>query len=165
MLRASGTAYLLRIRFHSRNDPTVTAMKDQNEEKLAVPCGNRIRLLRESLGMNQEEVGEFLDCSDESISKIERGIHMMKIWRMIRLCQACGVSMDYLVRGINTDDKDAVPTFIIEAFQKADPLELQILRAHMKNAQDEIARWQDMKTQFRNLYGHPQGNPNSPKKE
>ena len=140
-------------------------MKDRNEEILAVHCGERIRMLRESLGMNQEEFGEFLDCSDESISKIERGIHMMKIWRMIRLCQACGVSMDYLVRGINTDDKDAVPAFIIEAFQKADPLELQILRAHMKNAQEEISRRHDMETHFRNLFGHPNMNSDSSKKE
>ena len=140
-------------------------MKDRNEEILAVHCGERIRMLRESLGMNQEEFGEFLDCSDESISKVERGLHMMKIWRMIRLCQKCEISLDYLVRGINTDDKDAVPTFIIEAFQKADPLELQILRAHMKNAQEEISRRHDMETHFRNLYGHPNMNSDSSKKE
>ena len=140
-------------------------MKDRNEEILAVHCGERIRMLRESLGMNQEEFGEFLDCSDESISKVERGLHMMKIWRMIRLCQKCEISLDYLVRGINTDDKDAVPTFIIEAFQKADPLELQILRAHMKNAQEEISRRHDMETHFRNLFGHPNLNSDSSKKE
>ena len=140
-------------------------MKDRNEEILAVHCGERIRMLRESLGMNQEEFGEFLDCSDESISKVERGLHMMKIWRMIRLCQKCEISLDYLVRGINTDDKDAVPAFIIEAFQKADPLELQILRAHMKNAQEEISRRHDMETHFRNLYGHPNMNSDSSKKE
>ena len=140
-------------------------MKDRNEEILAVHCGERIRMLRESLGMNQEEFGEFLDCSDESISKVERGLHMMKIWRMIRLCQKCEISLDYLVRGINTDDKDAVPAFIIEAFQTADPLELQILRAHMKNAQEEISRRHDMETHFRNLFGHPNMNSDSSKKE
>ena len=150
MLRASGTAYLLRIRFHSRNDPTVTAMKDQNEEKLAVPCGNRIRLLRESLGMNQEEFGEFLDCSDESISKIERGIHMMKIWRMIRLCQACGVSMDYLVRGIETGNTEDVPTYVIEMYRNADSLELTILQDHMQSARREISRKQDLEKQYKN---------------
>ena len=150
MLRASGTAYLLRIRFHSRNDPTVTAMKDQNEEKLAVPCGNRIRLLRESLGMNQEEFGEFLDCSDESISKIERGIHMMKIWRMIRLCQACGVSMDYLVRGIETGDTEDVPTYVIEMYRNADSLELTILQDHMQSARREISRKQNLEKQYKN---------------
>lgn len=150
MLRASGTAYLLRIRFHSRNDPTVTAMKDQNEEKLAVPCGNRIRLLRESLGMNQEEFGEFLDCSDESISKIERGIHMMKIWRMIRLCQACGVSMDYLVRGIETGNTEDVPTYVIEMYRNADSLELTILQDHMQSAQREISRKQNLERQYKN---------------
>lgn len=150
MLRASGTAYLLRIRFHSRNDPTVTAMKDQNEEKLAVPCGNRIRLLRESLGMNQEEFGEFLDCSDESISKIERGIHMMKIWRMIRLCQACGVSMDYLVRGIETGNTEDVPTYVIEMYRNADSLELTILQDHMQSARREISRKQNLERQYKN---------------
>ena len=150
MLRSSGTAYLLRIRFHSRNDPTVTAMKDQNEEKLAVPCGNRIRLLRESLGMNQEEFGEFLDCSDESISKIERGIHMMKIWRMIRLCQACGVSMDYLVRGIETGNTEDVPTYVIEMYRNADSLELTILQDHMQSARREISRKQNLERQYKN---------------
>ena len=150
MLRASGTAYLLRIRFHSRNDPTVTAMKDQNEEKLAVHCGNRIRLLRESMGMNQEEFGEFLDCSDESISKIERGIHMMKIWRMIRLCQACGVSMDYLVRGIETGNTEDVPTYVIEMYRNADSLELTILQDHMQSARREISRKQNLERQYKN---------------
>ena len=140
----------MRIRFHSRNDPTVTAMKDQNEEKLAVPCGNRIRLLRESLGMNQEEFGEFLDCSDESISKIERGIHMMKIWRMIRLCQACGVSMDYLVRGIETGDTEDVPTYVIEMYRNADSLELSILHDHMQSARREISRKQNLEKQYKN---------------
>ncbi len=133
MLRASGTAYLLRIRFHSRNDPTVTAMKDQNEEKLAVPCGNRIRLLRESLGM-----------------KIERGIHMMKIWRMIRLCQACGVSMDYLVRGIETGNTEDVPTYVIEMYRNADSLELTILQDHMQSARREISRKQNLERQYKN---------------
>ena len=148
MLKASGTVYLLR--FPSRNDQTVTVMKDQNEEKLAVHCGNRIRLLRESMGMNQEEFGEFLDCSDESISKIERGIHMMKIWRMIRLCQACGVSMDYLVRGIETGNTEDVPTYVIEMYRNADSLELTILQDHMQSAQREISRKQDLEKQYKN---------------
>ena len=150
MLKASGTVYLLRLRFPSRNDQTVTVMKDQNEEKLAVHCGNRIRLLRESMGMNQEEFGEFLDCSDESISKIERGIHMMKIWRMIRLCQACGVSMDYLVRGIETGNTEDVPTYVIEMYRNADSLELTILQDHMQSAQREISRKQDLEKQYKN---------------
>ena len=150
MLKASGTVYLLRLRFPSRNDQTVTVMKDQNEEKLAVHCGNRIRLLRESMGMNQEEFGEFLDCSDESISKIERGIHMMKIWRMIRLCQACGVSMDYLVRGIETGDTEDVPTYVIEMYRNADSLELTILQDHMQSARREISRKQNLEKQYKN---------------
>ena len=150
MLKASGTVYLLRLRFPSRNDQTVTVMKDQNEEKLAVHCGNRIRLLRESMGMNQEEFGEFLDCSDESISKIERGIHMMKIWRMIRLCQACGVSMDYLVRGIETGDTEDVPIYVIEMYRNADSLELSILHDHMQSARREISRKQNLEKQYKN---------------
>ena len=150
MLKASGTVYLLRLRFPSRNDQTVTVMKDQNEEKLAVHCGNRIRLLRESMGMNQEEFGEFLDCSDESISKIERGIHMMKIWRMIRLCQACGVSMDYLVRGIETGNTEDVPTYVIEMYRNADSLELTILQDHMQSARREISRKQNLEKQYKN---------------
>ena len=150
MLKASGTVYLLRLRFPSRNDQTVTVMKDQNEEKLAVHCGNRIRLLRESMGMNQEEFGEFLDCSDESISKIERGIHMMKIWRMIRLCQACGVSMDYLVRGIETGNTEDVPTYVIEMYRNADSLELTILQDHMQSARREISRKQNLERQYKN---------------
>ena len=125
-------------------------MKDRNEEILAVHCGERIRMLRESLGMNQEEFGEFLDCSDESISKVERGLHMMKIWRMIRLCQACGVSMDYLVRGIETGNTEDVPTYVIEMYRNADSLELTILQDHMQSAQREISRKQNLERQYKN---------------
>lgn len=140
-------------------------MKDRNEEILAVNCGERIRLLRESMGMNQEEFGEFLDCSDESISKAERGLHMMKMWRMIRLCQACGVSLDYLIRGINTEDTNAVPTFVIELFQNADLYERQILKDHMQNAQNEISRMHDMKAHFKTLYGDSNETPDSEENE
>ena len=107
-------------------------------------------MLRESLGMNQEEFGEFLDCSDESISKVERGLHMMKIWRMIRLCQACGVSMDYLVRGIETGNTEDVPTYVIEMYRNADSLELTILQDHMQSARREISRKQNLERQYKN---------------
>lgn len=136
-------------------------MKDRNEEILALHCGERIRLLRESMGMNQEEFGEFLDCSDESISKVERGLHMMKVWRMIRLCQACGVSLDYLIRGINTEDSDAVPAFVIELFQNADSYERRILQDHIQNAQNEISRKHDMEAHYKTLYGDPNETPDS----
>ena len=126
-------------------------MKDRNEEILAVHCGERIRMLRESLGMNQEEFGEFLDCSDESISKVERGLHMMKIWRMIRLCQKCEISLDYLVRGINTDDKDDSRPLLIAIFQNADVDELQVLRDQLQNAQNEIARKHELEARCRKL--------------
>ncbi len=126
-------------------------MKDRNEENLAVHCGERIRMLRENLGMNREEFGEFLDCSDESVSKIERGLQMMKLWRMVRLCQKCGVSLDYLIRGINTDDSSSVPSFVIELFQDADPYEYRILMDHLQNAQNEISRKHDIEDRYRKL--------------
>ncbi len=124
-------------------------MKDQKEKALAVPCGERIRLLREQLDMNQEQLAEFLECSEVSISKIERGIHMMKNWRMIRLCQMCGVSMDYLIRGIDQTDAEDIPLQLIEMYKNADAFELRILEDHMRSAEREIDRKHELEKKLK----------------
>ena len=74
-------------------------MKDVLEAAQAKDTGRRVKLLRKQLGWSQPQLAQFLDCTVESISKTERGLHMMKSWRLAKLCRLCGVSMDYMIFG------------------------------------------------------------------
>ena len=69
---------------------------------------------------------------------------------MIRLCQKCEISLDYLVRGIETGNTEDVPTYVIEMYRNADSLELTILQDHMQSAQREISRKQNLERQYKN---------------
>lgn len=130
-------------------------MKDRNEQILRLQLGERLKLLREQLGMTQAQLAEFLECTEETVSKAERGVCMMKYWRMIRLCRACNVTMDFLLCGIDHTDTDDVPIRVIEMYRHADPLEFRILQEHMQHAEREIARIRDLEKLYKERYNAP----------
>ncbi len=106
--------------------------------------------------MTQQELGDILGCSDQTVSKMERGVHMMKVWRMIILCDRFQISLDYLVRGVCSEDVDEVPVQLVEMYKSADQEELSILNDHMDSAIREIQRLRELKNlhseQIKNLH-------------
>lgn len=57
----------------------------------------RIRQLRESRGLTQAAVSDFLLCDQSLYSKYERGERSLPLELAIKLSQYYGVSLDYLV--------------------------------------------------------------------
>ncbi len=109
-------------------------MKDVLEAAQAKDTGRRVKLLRRQLGWSQPQLAQFLDCTVESISKTERGLHMMKSWRLAKLCRLCGVSMDFMIFGIDPNDTSIVPPYVVEAYHSADEVDREILAAHIQLA-------------------------------
>jgi len=76
--------------------------------------GNRIKSLRDSKGMTQEEIGEIMKVQRARISRIERGnVGRVDPGILVRVAKHMGVSIGYLITGEKTDDlpewgKDAV---------------------------------------------------------
>lgn len=63
---------------------------------------NRIKQLRELHGMNQNELAEFLNISQSSLSNWERGVHDPDNKSLVILSQKFNVTTDYLLGRSNT---------------------------------------------------------------
>lgn len=59
--------------------------------------GDKIRTLRESKNMTQQELGEYVGKSDKTISSWERGFSMPRMGSVEKLCTALGVTKSELL--------------------------------------------------------------------
>ena len=70
--------------------------------------GKRIQDARLKTDYTQEQVGDVLNISAQSVSNIEKGKHFPKINHLAELCKMLNVSCDYLMFG-DTKDADQMP--------------------------------------------------------
>ncbi len=74
-----------------------------------IGMGKRIRELRRRIGMMQEELSEQFGVSVKHMSEAERGISGLSVENLVKLCDIFGVTLDYLIRGEESDDlSDAI---------------------------------------------------------
>lgn len=64
-----------------------------------VESGERIRKLRENMGISRAVLAEKVSLSTDAVRKIERGTNGGKIDTLVTLAEYFGVSLDYLVCG------------------------------------------------------------------
>ena len=64
-----------------------------------VAIGKRIKELRRTQGLTQDQLCERLSISDSHLRKMERGDRSASIDLYIEIAQELGVSLDYLVLG------------------------------------------------------------------
>lgn len=72
-----------------------------NNEPILV--GERIKNLRESKGESQEKLGEAVGLSQNSISKLEKGITNLTLENLCNMAEHFNVSIDYICTGKNSD--------------------------------------------------------------
>ena len=69
--------------------------------------GERLLALRMQKGMTQEELAEYLKVSRQSVSKWELNKTLPDVDKMVPLADLYGVSMDHLVRGLESEPAEA----------------------------------------------------------
>ncbi len=69
--------------------------------------GERLLALRMQKGMTQEELAEYLNVSRQSVSKWELNKTLPDVDKMVQLADLYGVSMDHLVRGLDSEQTEA----------------------------------------------------------
>lgn len=69
--------------------------------------GNRIKELRETRGISQQELAYVIGVSREKIAKIEAGDREAKAQDIICIANHFGTSTDFLLRGIETENIEA----------------------------------------------------------
>ncbi len=71
--------------------------------------GNRLYELRKKKNVSQEELAELLDVSRQSISKWENDKAYPEMTRLLYMSDYFGVSLDYLMRGVEDGEKTEEP--------------------------------------------------------
>lgn len=67
----------------------------------------RIRRAREEMGYTRERFAELLDVSVSYMAEVERGRTGISVKMLVKICDALGLSADYILFG-NERDKDAL---------------------------------------------------------
>ena len=62
-------------------------------DKLSVAIGNRIRSLRNKMGLSQEDFSGIVDSDRTYICKIENGTKNITIKKICIICESCGLSL------------------------------------------------------------------------
>lgn len=135
-------------------------MKDKNENVYTRICGQNIRRLRKQEKYSLEKLAELLDCSDVTLGRAERGVQNMKIWRLVRFCDLFHVSLDDLYRGEGGTDSSTVPSYVVDLFQGADAVELEILSDHIISASREIERYHSLEKALKAYRNKEEANRN-----
>lgn len=99
---------------------------------LQTAIGRRIAKLRKSRDMGQLELSIQLDISVKHLSECERGIAMFSLERLLDICEIFDVSLDYLVRGLPTDDPNLnFPPTMVEIYRSRDAEEIALLTDYL----------------------------------
>ena len=67
--------------------------------------GQRIRRLRQDMGISMENMAAKLDVTTNYLGKIERGMRCPSLGFVIRLSRILGISTDYLLMGEQEEEK------------------------------------------------------------
>ena len=99
---------------------------------LQTAMGKRIASLRKARGMGQLELCGELDVSVKHLSECERGVSTFSLERLLDICEIFDVSLDYLVRGLPTDDPQLnFPQTMVEIFRSGDTEEIALLTEYL----------------------------------
>lgn len=77
-----------------------------------VEIGSRIRDLRIKKGKSQTYYADLFYISPSYLALIEAGKRVPNLEILVQIAKVCGVSLDYLVFGEDTDSKKGMNTFL-----------------------------------------------------
>lgn len=80
-----------------------------SKEEINEAIGGRIRMYRESLGMNREAFSEMIGLSPQFLAEAENGKKGLSATSIYKICSSSGMSADYLVLGRIKKDKLKTP--------------------------------------------------------
>lgn len=93
--------------------------------------GQRLRACRMQSRLTQEKLSEMLDISVKHYSEVERGITGLSVEKLIELSDILGTSLDYLLKGENTDQ--ILPHIFTETYRSCPENKRAYLLELMRN--------------------------------
>lgn len=94
--------------------------------------GTRIKELRKTHKMTQEDLADELDVTPKHISSVERGVASLSLEKLVDICDVLDCSLDYLVLGKSpAGDNTYIPDTIIETFRSGSDKEKALLSEYL----------------------------------
>ena len=91
------------------------------DERLSKSIGRRMKQVRESHDMTQDQVADAMQITVKHLSMAERGKSRFSYEYMISFCKVLDTSMDYIIRGRSSLGEDVqIPQSIIETLNSKD---------------------------------------------
>ena len=75
-----------------------------SDNRVLIEMGDRISKQRKSLKLTQEQLADTIGVSTQMISNLELGKKAIRPENLIKICSALGVSADYLLTGVKSDN-------------------------------------------------------------
>lgn len=88
--------------------PHLTPEQRAARDAMRRNVGERLRWVREVLGMSQREFGRRAGLGSNTYNQVELGLKMPSIEMAIAICDAHGLTLDYIFRGDTGDLKHSV---------------------------------------------------------
>ena len=86
------------------------------QDNYKVLIGERLRISRKNAKFTQEEIAEKLNISQKHYSEVERGISGLSVKNLILISDLYQVSLDFLLKGIQTKERTPENSVITELF-------------------------------------------------
>ncbi len=83
--------------------------------------GNRLKTQRKKLHMTQEQLAEKLNISVKHYGGVERGTAGLSLENLIEVSNIFNVSLDYLIKGIDSPSEDTILFEINQIYQNCPP--------------------------------------------
>ena len=108
-----------------------------NTEELFNRMRRRMRSLRKSLCMTQEEIARICKLSTHQYGEVERGRSRSNVFTLSLIARAFGVSLDYLVTGEPTRPDPKI-TYLQSEFELLDPNQLGDISRYLTAMQESL---------------------------
>lgn len=92
-------------------------MKEINFEQI----GKKLKEIRISKGLTQEYIANMADVNTSHISNIENNRVKISLPTLVHVCNALGITVDYVLSNEYASPSDALDAEILKALQKCDP--------------------------------------------
>lgn len=103
------------------------------DERTLIEIGLRIKEIRRSYGITQEELSEKLDVSTKHISHTECGTSCLSLKNLTQFCVLFDCSLDYIVFGEKEDKSlSKLPKEIITILNTGNSDEINILNRYLE---------------------------------
>ena len=89
--------------------------------------GSRIKELRNSKGLTQEQLSERMEVNSKYLSSIERGKENPTLNTLVKLSESLGVDIGEMFRFVEAEDPDTRRPLILSLLDEADSEQLKLI--------------------------------------